>query len=255
MKFNEGKIGMRVVIKNSGSSYIKGTKGTIVEFHGNNFFGVRIDDETFSHVFYPDWFDISDELPIPFMIKGEKHHLLAFIEDLKILGYKGEYINNTLLFDNNKALRLNGDSFKHHDFEAWIKLYYSSDLNYNWESKILHKDFNLPNQWNEALECAKQFIGHSYWTQEKKKEEILYIKYGNKFTFPILISDEITYFDRSNPVKINILDLKNFYYRLSNISNLSIFTTKVEYVTIGCKPNVPVTEIKRIIETYEKLNS
>lgn len=252
MKFEEGRVGMEVVVKNVGCSVPVGTRGVIKELTKSKLFNVKFPHNSYYVSMHHDHFSIinKNEFPIPFIIKGEMHHLEAFAEDLKKIGYT--ILEKTYSKGN---LRLNGNCFKSHRIEIWKQVCYSTNVQYKTYEHtpaIEHQEFSLPQQWNDALEFADEFLKHPFWNQ--KKEEILDIKHSDGQSFQVIVNDKIIYQENDNITEFNPEYLENFYKLLTN-SKLSGYSLEIPYLGISCKKNIPITEIKRIIDTYKKLNS
>lgn len=90
-----------------------------------------------------------------FIIKGKKHYLLSFEQDLKEIGY---YFENTLV--ENKYIH--NSKIKFGKTNDYTRLCYLSE---NWKAD---KTFNLPEQYSEALQfCKEQLkIAEEYFKEE-----------------------------------------------------------------------------------------
>lgn len=204
------------------------------------------DNNTYS---YEDllFYEQQTEFPIPPIIKGEKHYLDAFLVDMKELGFT---ILKSSVYSPN-VIKLNYNSLDvSSELSAWKEVYPFAFNSY--DSETISKEFQLPQQWNEALEHCKNFLEHPFWKQ--KKEETLTIKCASGDFDVVVSKDKIEYGDTVFTVE----ELQKIYdFATITIDSISTSEYRVMFplIDIGCKKNIPISEIEKIIDTYKKLNS
>jgi len=228
--------------------------GVVSKINAETEFGLNIsvdwenkDNNTYS---YEDllFYEQQTEFPIPPIIKGEKYHLEAFQKDLEKLGF---YFTTTSYYEGCSIRSNKNGNFT--TIKEWKEFTYSprrytKDTNYMRKAEYIN--FQLPQQWNEALEHCKSFLEHPFWNQ--KKEETLTIKCASG-DFDVVVGKDIVSHKAIFDIA-ELIRLWEFCTRTNYISNAA-YSVLVNSVDIGCCKNIPVNEIKRIIDTYKKINS
>jgi len=98
--------------------------------------------------------NMKQEIKCP-IINGRPHHLKAFVEDCKEFGYRTSDL--CLVTENSDRIKLNGNDYKRilsepDNFEIIVAVNKAKQVNYNFENSIT---FNLPQDWEEALDLMK----------------------------------------------------------------------------------------------------
>ena len=253
------KVGDKVIL-NPASKYIyqqeNSKYGVVSKINAETEIGLNIsvywenkDNNTYS---YEDllFYEQQTEFPIPPIIKGEKYHLEAFQKDLEKLGF---YFTTTSYYEGCSIRSNKNGNFT--TIKEWKEFTYSprrytKDTNYM--RKVEYINFQLPQQWNEALEHCKNFLEHPFWNH--KKEETLTIKCASG-DFTVKVSkDKVEYEDTIFTVE----ELQKIYdFATIAIDSISTSEYRVMFplIDIGCKKSIPISEIEKIIDTYKKLNS
>lgn len=114
--------------------------------------------------------EISMEAPKTFAVKSDSKYLKqAFQEELKELGY-------TIAFEKNlEQVLINNTSDAAYQNKSYTLKDYSRMVNYS--GKLTSSDiiFTLPQDYNKAIEHAREAINSSYWSQSKVKK----MKFGS----------------------------------------------------------------------------
>ena len=96
--------------------------------------------------------------PQTFSILGKEHQLKSIWEDLKELGYtlyKEDFIGKIRISNDYKRIE--------------TKEMFSSLCTCSTRERSSHVNFQLPQQYQEALDFAKEQINHPYWDQDEYK--------------------------------------------------------------------------------------
>ena len=122
--------------------------------------------------------------PQTFSIQGKEHQLKAIWEDLKELGYTtsdDEFsLSRKTLYENAITTNVQIISTK----ENYLKLVAIEDPRKD-------KTFQLPQQYQETLDFAKEHIKHPYWNQEAYKvgDWITVIGYDERYSYDLYHGD------------------------------------------------------------------
>lgn len=177
------------------------------------------------------------EKPQTFCIKGKSHQIKAIYQDLVNMGYtyeKGFGINEVKKTDTK--LSQNKNPQKIANIEEFKELAAHS---FNYRYDVI---FNLPQDYSKVLEFAKKQLEHPYWN----KEIIVELNSDDKiFEVKVDPGKSIT-FDGEN---IKIADLKMLILFGGKVNN---WIYNFEYVSIGCKHNIPIRDIQKVIDAYNK---
>ena len=177
------------------------------------------------------------EKPQTFCIEGKSHQIKAIYQDLVNMGYtyeKGFGINEVKKTDTK--LSQNKNPQKIANIEEFKELAAHS---FNDRYDVI---FNLPQDYSKVLEFAKKQLEHPYWS----KEIIVELNSDDKiFEVKVDPGKSIT-FDGEN---IKIADLKMLILFGGKVNN---WIYNFEYVSIGCKHNIPIRDIQKVIDAYNK---
>lgn len=174
------------------------------------------------------------EKPQTFCIEGKPHQIKAIYQDLVDMGYNEdkEYPVNSVKED----VRLSQSYSRVDNFKECITIIPHGSPN------NLGLTFNLPQDYSKVLEFAKKQLEHPYWS----KEVIVELNSDDKiFEVKVDPGKSIT-FDGEN---IKIADLKMLMLFGGKVNN---WVYNFEYVSIGCKHNIPIRDIQKVIDAYNK---
>jgi len=101
------------------------------------------------------------------VIRGEKHHLEAFLKDCEKLGYKTHKSRQT----SNTRIQLNGltEEVVLRDEDAFKILYFGEE-EYSKLETLSIKEFQLPSDWSKCLDFMKENMDRWLKIQEENKE-------------------------------------------------------------------------------------
>lgn len=193
------------------------------------------------------------ELPELFAIEGKNYHIAAMVKDLNTIGYT----NSSRSFSSSDTIvgiNLNFQESNLQKFRVITTQYDKSNFfTKNW--------FNLPEQYSEALQFAKEQINHPYWN--KKKEETITI--GSNNTKVTIYPDNryIEFEAEEQTRKINVTIVEKLVQAIENADDLSIlgYSTQVlpnvRFLRIGCTAEnnlFSLDDLNLVINTWNKLN-
>lgn len=176
------------------------------------------------------------EKPQTFCIKGKPHQIKAIYQDLVNMGYtyeKGFGINEVKKTDTK--LSQNKNPQKIANIEEFKELAAHS---FNDRYDVI---FNLPQDYSKVLEFAKQQLESKYWSKD-----VIVTLGCEDMTFDVKVvpGKSITFEGKD----INIQTLKSLTN--NKIPSISGWDVSYESVTIGCKHNIPIEDIKKVINAY-----
>ena len=175
------------------------------------------------------------EKPKTFCIEGKPHQIKAIYQDLVDMGYKEEYdhpVSSVV-----KDTRLSQSYTKCDSFEDYIDIIPHNDEN------DLDVTFNLPQDYSKALKFAKKQLESKYWN----KDVIVTLGCDDDvFDVKVIPGKSIT-FENKN---INIQMLKHLVTASEVTHRINDWKINYESVTIGCKHNIPIEDIKKVIDAY-----
>lgn len=101
------------------------------------------------------------------VIRGEKHHLEAFVKDCEKLGYKTHKSRQT----SNTRIQLNGltEEVVLRNEDAFKILYFGEE-EYSKLETLSIKEFQLPSDWSKCLDFMKENMDRWLKIQEENKE-------------------------------------------------------------------------------------
>ena len=117
--------------------------------------------------------------PQTFSILGKEHQLKSIWEDLKELGYKQTF---SFIEDINNWEYISNYFYNWKDKSDFIQLDHEAPI-----YDKMDKTFQLPQQYQEALDFAKEQINHSYWSQDEYKEGdwVTVIGYDERYSYSL----------------------------------------------------------------------
>ena len=180
------------------------------------------------------------EKPQTFCIKGKPHQIKAIYQDLVNMGYtyeKGFGINEVKKTDTK--LSQNKNPQKIANIEEFKELAAHS---FNDRYDVI---FNLPQDYSKVLEFAKKQLEHPYWN----KEVIVTLGCDDgTFDVKIIPGKSITF----EGIEITITSLKSIIVNSKVRSFINSWGVSYEFVSIGCKHNIPIRDIQEVIDAYNK---
>lgn len=178
------------------------------------------------------------EKPQTFCIEGKSHQIKAIYQDLVDMGYtyeKGFGVNEVRKIETK--LSQNKNPQKITNIEEFKEL---ASHTFNDEYDVI---FNLPQDYSKVLEFAKKQLEHPYWSKD------VTITLGcddGTFNVKVVPGKSITFEGK----EIKIKDLEDIIENLEYAYNINDWKIKHESVTIGCKHNIPIEDIKKVIDAY-----
>jgi hypothetical protein len=178
--------------------------------------------------------------PQTFCIEGKPHQIKAIYQDLVDMGYtyeKGFGVNEVKNIDTK--LSQNKNPQKIANIEEFKELAAHS---FNDEYDVV---FNLPQDYSKVLEFAKKQLEHPYWSKD------VTITLGcDDGTFDVKVEPgkSITFEGK----EITITSLKSIIVNSKVRTFINSWGVNHEYVSIGCKLNIPIRDIQKVIDTYNK---
>ena len=175
------------------------------------------------------------EKPQTFCIEGKPHQIKAIYQDLVDMGYD-EYAKLDIENCKDNFLVVNTNLIT--DLKNFKRLYCA-----NFKDNAKNQFFILPQDYSKALEFAKKQLESKYWNKE------VIVTLGcddDTFNVKVVPGKSITFEGK----KIKIKDLEDIIENLEYAYNINDWKIKHESVTIGCKHNIPIEDIKKVIDAY-----
>ena len=178
--------------------------------------------------------------PQTFCIEGKPHQIKAIYQDLVDMGYtyeKGFGVNEVKNIDTKLSQNKNPQKIAH--LEEFKEL---AAHTFNDEYDVV---FNLPQDYSKVLEFAKKQLEHPYWSKD------VTITLGcDDGTFDVKVEPgkSITFEGK----EITITSLKSIVVNSKVRTIINSWGVNYENVSIGCKHNIPIGDIQKVIDTYNK---
>ena len=178
--------------------------------------------------------------PQTFCIEGKPHQIKAIYQDLVDMGYtyeKGFGVNEVKNIDTKLSQNKNPQKIAH--LEEFKEL---AAHTFNDEYDVV---FNLPQDYSKVLEFAKKQLEHPYWSKD------VTITLGcDDGTFDVKVEPgkSITFEGK----EITITSLKSIIVNSKVKTIINSWGVNHENVSIGCKHNIPIGDIQKVIDTYNK---
>ena len=178
------------------------------------------------------------DVPKSFCVKAKPHQIKAIYQDLLDMGYTEDPDCSIEEIESQTTLMISTCSID--SKKQFLELFI--DENYEDPNDIM---FKLPQDYSKVLEFAKKQLEHPYWS----KEIIVELNSDDKiFEVKVEPGKSIT-FDGEN---INIQSLKRTVINSNFTECVNSWNVNFEYVSIGCKHNIPIRDIQKVIDAYNK---
>ena len=180
------------------------------------------------------------EKPQTFCIEGKSHQIKAIYQDLVDMGYtyeKGFGVNEVKKTETK--LSQNKNPQKITNIEEFKEL---AAHTFNDEYDVI---FNLPQDYSKVLEFAKKQLEHPYWN----KDVTVTLGCDNGiFDVKVVPGKSITFEGK----EITITSLKSIIVNSKVRTIINSWGVNYEFVSIGCKHNIPIKDIQKVIDAYNK---